>query len=629
MLYNIPMYIREFNTLNKKTGTLYSTHKLVESYQTDKGPRQRIIMDLGKIDIPKNLWKSLANILESKLSGQEALIKDEGLETVAEDQIRKHNLLQKDRLQQQVKEENRDYHNVDLNSIQVVSSRSLGPELVGVHFWKKLNFSPILKTCGFTDKQIALAQAVILGRLIEPASELSTINWYQDRTSLPEFLEVDLTESDRSRMGKNRFYEIGDILFNSKDKIEATLRDTRKALFNEDSALFLYDLTNFYFEGQELGNSLAKFGRSKEKRSDCRLVTLALAVDEEGFPIFSKIFEGNQSEPVTLRNILEQAQGEGFVIDKKFTLVMDRGIATEENIDLIKEKGYFYIVIERKNRAKEYLDDFKNYKTDFEEISSTDNEEINDLEKVFIKKLELEGIARVLAVSEARKIKEAGIDEKREKRMLEDIGRLIKSNKKGNIKSIEKIHEKIGRLKEKYSPIAHLYDFEVIKDANNIVTGIECRKKSQREEKDELTGCYVIETNHQHFTGKEIWDFYMRLNQVEMAFKSLKSELGTRPIYHQTAERTKAHLFISVLAYYLLVSIEYTLKSADVHRTWSAIRKVLSTHQHTTISFEDDKKQLYHIALSGTAELGHQAIYNALDVKNPLKRKKYLMSRRL
>ena len=114
-----------------------------------------------------------------------------------------------------------------------------------------------------------------------------------------------------------------------------------------------------------------------------------------------------------------------------------------------------------------------------------------------------------------------------------------------------------------------------------------------------------------------------------MAFKSLKSELGTRPIYHQTAERTKAHLFISVLAYYLLVSIEYTLKSADVHRTWSAIRKVLSTHQHTTISFEDDKKQLYHIALSGTAELGHQAIYNALDVKNPLKRKKYLMSRRL
>ena len=150
-------------------------------------------------------------------------------------------------------------------------------------------------------------------------------------------LEVDL-----SAMGENAIYEIGDTLLTHKKQLENELRKQEETLFPQEHALLLYDLTNTYFEGGASKNTSAARGHSKEKRSDCPLVTLALVVDNRGFPIFSQIYKGNQSEPETLKEILKRLYVEDETLFKETlpTIVMDRGIATKNNLQLLKEKNY-------------------------------------------------------------------------------------------------------------------------------------------------------------------------------------------------------------------------------------------------------------------------------------------------
>src|SRR5699024_7427267 len=113
---------------------------------------------------------------------------------------------------------------------------------------------------------------------------------------------------------------------------------------------------------------------------------------------------------------------------------------------------------------------------------------------------------------------------------------------------------------------------------------------------------------------KEVWQLYTTLTKIEDAFRSLKSDLGMRPVYHQLAERTKGHLFISVLAYHLLISIEFQLKEKGDHRSWSTIKKQLSTHQRSTVILTDEKDQIHHIRVSGTSEESHNEIYQLLGI---------------
>ncbi len=170
----------------------------------------------------------------------------------------------------------------------------------------------------------------------------------------------------------------------------------------------------------------------------------------------------------------------------------------------------------------------------------------------------------------------------------------------------------------------------MIYDANNNkkIQRISWDKKPSREQRSLLTGCYVIETTHNQLTASEIWHQYMTLTNIEAAFRDLKTDLGIRPVYHQNAERTKAHLFIGVLAYHLLISIEHTLKSQGDHREWRTIRSILSTHQRNTVMLTDTEDIIYHIRVSGSPETEHTEIYNRLSVKDPLKRVKSKVGKR-
>lgn len=612
------MFIREVTTNNKKNGVTYVNHKLVEAYRNENNEvRQRIIMNLGTLTIPREDWKKLALALECMLSGQETLFTDSSeINEIAAKAIENNRLIQKKTDVKALREENKQLITADLNSFNTTEDRSLGSEIVANNEWNRLKFDDILRKCKFDNKEISLVKAVVIGKLIEPSSDLAVLNWLQKRSSINEMLSVDL-----STIGKDLIYEISDKLIMHKDLIEKELRKQEESLFQTVPKVFLYDLTNTYFEGVCIENDLAAHGKCKSKRTDCPLVTLALAVDDYGFPVYSKIYAGNQSEPETLKDVLEKLLEDKTNLFQYVTptFVMDRGIATQDNIELMKEMKLNYIVIERGAVEKKYKTEFENAKTDFEKINTATKSEYGDKNDVYIKKIDhSEEICRVLCISEGRERKEIAIDEKKEERFLTDISKIKASIDKGTIKVPGVAFERVGRLKQKYSSMAKYYDITIIEDeTTKKVTDLKWTKKTVRKERTLLSGCYVIETTHKDYDALEIWKLYMTLTNVEGAFRSLKTDLGMRPVYHHNQKRTEGHLFISVLAYHLLINIERRLREKNDHRKWSTIKTELSTHRRSTIVFTDLNNEINHLRVSGIPESNHKEIYKLLEVKDP------------
>jgi transposase len=566
-------------------------------------------MNLGNIDLPVSEYRRLAFALEEKLSGQESLLlKDEKIAQAVAFAMRNYQFYKA----RAKKEQNKtNFLTIDLQKVAVTQCRSLGPELVANNAWDMLSYDAILKEAGLNKKDMELAKAVILSRLISPASELASLNFIKERPSVPEIINTDLLD-----LKKDPIYAIADTLLYHKDKIEKALRQKEESLFENASTLFLYDLTNTYFEGACRANSIAKRAKSKEKRNDCPLVSLALLVDSLGYPLFSQVYEGNASEPKTLADILDrlEADCQKTLFSILPTIVADRGIATKENIALLRQRGYEYMVVERRCGQEDYLEEFKAAMETFEVVEKKDT-------TIYIKKKVNEDTAELLVLSKARKEKEEAMDKLKEERFLNDIDALKKSIAKGSVILAAKVQVRIGRILGKYPSVSKYYDIATVEGGNSKkITGLNITRKETREIRNVLTGCYVIETTHKDMDGLKILESYLMLTRVEDAFKSLKTDLGMRPVFHHKADRTKAHLFISVLAYHLLNTIELKLSEKGCSSKWSTVRKDLSTHMRTTVIMTDKDGGIHHIRVSSAPEEIHRKIYDLLEVKDPLKK---------
>ncbi len=405
-----------------------------------------------------------------------------------------------------------------------------------------------------------------------------------------------------------------------KEEIEAKLNKFQLKLYGERK-LLLFDLTNTYLEGSSKANELAAYGRSKEKRSDCLLVSLALLVDERGIPLYSEILKGNQSEPLTLENVLDRIDtNEGLFSGIKPSVVMDRGIATKANIELIQSRGYNYIVIERFSDAKNCLDDFKQARETFEVVGDDKDNQ------VFVKLVPSDTGSKVLCLSEGKSYKESAIDEKRRERFLAEFNKIADRVRNETLRDPSKVNISLGRLISKYPSIAKHYEIKTeLEPEKSKVTSLTLIEKESLNNASTLSGCYVISTNHMDLKAAEIWGLYMTLTKVEHAFKCLKSDLGLRPIHNQKTDRVPAHLLISVLAYHLMAAIEFELAKTGDTRKWSTIKGLLSTHQRSTVIFTDNKENIHHLRISSTPESEHKTIYDALNIKDKLKRKHNIM----
>ncbi|MDQ2088207.1 IS1634 family transposase [Herbivorax sp. ANBcel31] len=615
------MFIRENKTYNKKAQKTYIKHCLVESVWTEKGSRQRTIMNLGHLTIPRMEWKKLAHALECQLTGQQTLLSttDNHIERLALSLVSNMKLSKK--LQKKNDSENKEERKlvtIDLKSIKTTKSREMGPELVCQMAWDLLDVEKTLKKTNFSDREIAIAKAVIFGRLISPGSEMHTYRWFRDRSALSEFPGANI-----SRCGKDMFYEVGDNLYSKKDRIEELLYMKERELFPHNAGtIFLYDLTNTYMEGSCLGNNLAERGHCKSKRTDCPLITLSLVVDGDGMPITSHIYKGNQSEPETMEDMIgrleSMAWGNQTTLLKP-TVAMDRGIATQSNVDYLRANQYPYIIIKREDEREEYRKQFEMERDSFTHIGQNRKSAYGDENNVYTKKIVPDGedICKVLCISDGKARKEKAIDAKKIQRFLDDINKFDKSIKDGKIKDFTKTSAKLERIVKKHKTASEAYVFSVNKTVDGKAEGIVLEKKAAFEET--LYGCYVMESTHKELSDIELWKLYMTLTHVESAFRAMKSELGMRPVYHQNESRSGAHLFITVLAYHLLAVIERLLMQKGDHRQWSTIREVLSTHARNTVIITDKDGNTDHVRVSGAPESMHQEIYDMLEIKDPLK----------
>jgi transposase len=289
-----------------------------------------------------------------------------------------------------------------------------------------------------------------------------------------------------------------------------------------------HDLTNTFFEGSGKYNDKAHFGNSKEKRRDCPLVTLALVLDADGFPKRTEVFPGSISEPGTLEEIISCLSSE-----TRSLIIVDAGIATEDNIAWLKNH-YDYIVVSRKKKidvAPEMVTVREdNRRCIHAGIIRTDNE------------------ATLICHSTDREINQTGIQNRFEKRFEEELTKVHTTlNKKYGTKNYDKVIEKIGRLKERYKRIARRYEITVEKNSN-LATSVTWKRKQE----ENYSGMYTLRSNRLDFTEQEFFNIFSMLTDVEDAFRSMKSELGLRPVYHQKEHRTDGHLFITVIACHIM-----------------------------------------------------------------------------
>jgi hypothetical protein len=314
------MYIRRTTIKSRRSGEPYFTYRLVESIREGDNVRQRTLLNLGRnFEVPRAQWKALARRIEQLVSGQHDLVPVD-LDAQWEEAAQRHAaqlVRAKARLNEGRATKAADYQHVDVASLDVVRPRSVAVEHVALEALRQIGLDQKLVALGFNGPQRTAAMANIIARMAVPGSELATHQWLQHRSGLGELIEHDFT-----RMSPMALYRASDQLLKHKGALEEFLYTRERTLFDFDELITLYDLTNTYFEGSARGNAHAARGKSKEKRSDCPLVTLALVLDGSGFPKRSQVFAGNASEPKTLAEMVGAlADGEA---DTPPTVVLDR-----------------------------------------------------------------------------------------------------------------------------------------------------------------------------------------------------------------------------------------------------------------------------------------------------------------
>ena len=605
------MYIRE---KEKKTkGERYTQYQLIESVRTPAGPRQSLVLNLGTLCLDKDKWKHLANRIESKLHGQASLFaSDPEIEKLAEHYckviIKKRHAEEAEarRIQGEQDEVQPEYATVDLNSVESSDALTQGSEHVVLSQMREYGFEKILAPLGFTPRQINYAQMLVAARLVHPSSERETARWLRENSGLPELLGTDIEAYDTA------LHRVASLLWENRESIEKSLSKKAKELFSLRETVILYDLTNTYFAGSKRNSQVAlPGGKSKEKRNDRPLVTLALVVDDKGFPKQSKVLEGNVSEPGTLESMLDELDAFSPLLNSEKTIVIDAGIATDDNLKKIREKKFNYIAVSRKRTYEDGLWDDSAQK----QITLADGKTNLTME---LAKTKTELFLRCHSV--AKEAKEKAIFEKKTKKFEVEICKIKDGlQKKGTRKSYEKVMEKIGRLKEKYK-VGGLYDL-VVEQKKGVVTEIIFNKNTKGELAELSYGEYVLRTNRMDLKDEDISKIHRSLTTIEASFRSMKSELGLRPNYHKKDAMTMAHIFITVIGYHFLTPIVKKLKEGGLIHCWNTVREILANHVRVTTTFNTEAGDTISLRTSTTPNSRQQEIYNALKIKhNPLKR---------
>jgi transposase len=619
------MFIRKTATRNKSSNESYFTFRLVTSERSGKQVRQITLLNLGRqFDLPQNDWPRLCARIDALLAGQAGMLAEPAaIEALAQRYaarlIAAHPapaaagaasqappvsttavvpsaspVVQPEPSAVPV-EPDPVYEEVDITSLQLTRPRSVGVEATGLAAMGWLGIDPILAGLGFNGVQRDAVAGLLIGRMAAPGSELATSRWLRERSALGELLGADF-----EAMPPMRLYRTSDRLVRHRDAIEDALFSRIQDLFGLSVTVTLYDLTNTYFEGTAAGNTKAARGRSKEKRADCPLVTLGLVLDSSGFVRRSKMFTGNVAESTTLAEMLK-----GLAAPKGALIIMDAGIATAANITWLKQQDYRYLVVSRE-RGRQFDPD------QAVETLTASNETIR-LQRVLSK----DGAeVRLYCHSEGRETKETAITARFVTRFEAGLAALAAGlSKPRGQKKLSAIQQRIGRLKEKSRGIGQHYEIVVTPDATGKNAAAIAWTKTPVEG-SMLThpGVYCLRSSETTWGAETLWHTYTRLTDLEAVFRGLKSELGLRPVFHHTEDRTEGHLFITVLAYQLVQTIRRKLELAGDPVSWTRLREILCVQQRVTATFRQRDGRTLHVRKATTAEPALRRIYELLGI---------------
>ena len=630
------MFIRQTRTNNSATGEGYFTHRLVRGERIGGKVRQITVFNLGRhFPIAKDDWPLLCTRLEQLLNPQYllcTLVCSDKIERTAQhfysQLVERADASSSTTIEPDTQTQSAasaasatspassahaactptqstpvgatapvvcDIQSVDLDSLALTQARSVGVEHVALHAIAQLGLVEKLTELGVTAVGRACILGNLIGRMAAPASELATWEWLQSNSALGELLDVDF-----SALSHMRLYRASDALMRQRDSIEAHVFGAVTQLFALEETVTLYDLTNTYFEGCAELNDKALHGHSKEKRSDCPLVTLGLVLDGSGFVRRSQTFEGNVSEGPTLQVMLT-----GLKAPLGALIIMDAGIATQANIDWLIENKYRYLVV-RRGGARQF-DAQQSVAT------QTASGETVRLQKVMSEdgnELEL------YCHSSGRQAKEVAMVERFCKGFEAGLQKIADGLKKpGGKNNADKLLVRIGRLKQKSRGASQHYAITLQTDESG-KTAIELNWKQEFVEGTMAThpGVYCLRTNVLDWDEHKLWQTYSTLTDIESVFRSLKGELGLRPVFHQKENRADGHLFITVLAYQCVQVIRKKLREVGINDSWATLRKTMSGQQRITVSMQRTDARTVHIRKSTKAEPALKRIYQALGI---------------
>jgi hypothetical protein len=600
-------------TRNNATGESYFTHRLVRTERVANKVRQVTLLNLGRhFAVAQEDWPSLCPRIEEILTGQAGLLPlKPALEKLAQRYgaqllLRLGQSVESGRARRAVSP-GRTFVEVDVESLEVLRPRSVGVEHAGLSVMRELGFLELLQALGFNRAQCAAAIGNVIGRMAAPGSELATWGWLKNESALGEILDFDF-----EAMSLMRLYRASDSLLHHQAKIEAFVFERVRSLFALESTVTLYDLTNTYFEGALKGNPKAARGHSKEQRSECPLLTLGLVLDASGFVKRSQVFAGNAVEGRTLQDMLKGLQAPAGAL-----VVMDRGIATEHNLAWLRAQGYRYLVVSRE-RARQFdplqaieLTTAGGQRIGLQKVLSPDAQEV-----------------RLYCHSPGREHKETAILARLTQRFEQGLAKLCQGlAKPRGEKRLLKITERIGRLKQKCRGIGQHYRIEYHTEApGKKLKALTWTKEPVPGTMMSDPGVYCLRSNETSWTPEQLWRTYVTLTDLEAVFRSLKSELGLRPIFHHKQARSDAHLFISVLAYQFVQIIRTRLADRGIHDSWDSLRKILRVQRRVTSRFNMRAGRTLNVRKASLPEPELAPLYAALSLDpNPGGTKKLIV----
>ena len=506
---------------------------------------------------------------------------------------------------------------IDVDTLKHTDARDIGAEWLCLQALRQIKFDNFLRSIGWDDEKVKIAMAHLVTRTIYTPSELKAMRIMRDNSGICELLDLAI-----DTVTTRKVYSVADWFLKEKVKLEKYLCQTTDDLFRPTNRIMLFDLTNFYFEGRKEASLKAKFGRSKEKRTDCKLLVLALAINTDGFIRYSEVLEGNTADPKSLPDMIDKLIAKNPVStnpDDKVLVVIDAGISSQKNLDLIKEKGNNYLCVSRK-----VLTNYK-VKPDAKTVIVHDCKE----QEIKLQEVHTDGEDYYLKIdSPAKALKEESMNRNFRKRFEEGMETIKASlSKKGGTKRYEAVMKRIGVLQDRYSSISRYYNVNVEKDQKGTATAI--TYELQMPEK-QVYGTYFLRTNVKTLDEKTTWDYYNLIREIECTNRQLKTDLSLRPIYHQKDERSDAHIFLGLLSYWIVNIIRHQMKKVNERRKaddlnpkaeyptpyWKEIVRIMSTQKAVTSEAFNALGEKVEMRICSTPKEQAADIYSMLNYKS-------------